>query len=51
MLSINDINSRINQEICHEALKELKDINLMDVYINCNSVKTRIENLGCVLEY
>jgi len=42
-LSMEDINARINQEICHEILEELTDAKLMCEYKDCNSVK-KIKN-------
>lgn len=49
-LSMQDINSRIKQEICYETLQELTDTKLMDEYKNCNSVKNEIKKLSDVLE-
>lgn len=49
-LSIQDINSRIKQEICYETLQKLTDTKLMNEYKNCNSVKNEIKKLSDVLE-
>ena len=37
-LSVEDINTRIKREVCHETLKELTDTKLMYEYKECNSV-------------
>lgn len=49
-LSMQDINSRIKQEICYETLEELTDTKLMNEYKNCNSVINEIKKLSDVLE-
>jgi hypothetical protein len=49
-LSMKDINTRIQKEICYKTLEELTDTNLIEEYKNCNSVKNEIKKLGCVLE-
>jgi len=49
-LSIEEINSRIKQEICYETLENLTDEKLMSEYKNCNSVKNEIKKLSDVLE-
>ena len=49
-LSMEDINTRIKQEICYETLEELTDIKLMCEYKYCNSVKNEIKKLSEVLE-
>jgi hypothetical protein len=49
-LSMEDINTRIKQEICYETLEELTDAKLMSEYKDCNSVKNEIKKLGDVLE-
>lgn len=49
-LSIQDINSRIKQEICYETLQKLTDTKLMNEYKNCKSVKNEIKKLNDVLE-
>jgi len=49
-LSIEDINTRIKQEICYKTLEELTDAKLMYEYINCNSVKNEIKKLSNILE-
>ena len=48
-LSMEDINTRIKQEICYEALEELTDAKLMCEYKDCNSVKNEIKKLSDVL--
>lgn len=47
---IDEINSRIKEEICYKSLEQLTDVNLMDEYKSCNSVKNEIQKLGNVLE-
>jgi len=49
-LSIEDINTRIKQEICYETLEELTDTKLISEYKDCNSVKNQIKKLGNVLD-
>ena len=49
-ISIDDINIRINTEICYETLENLTDTNLIYEYKNCNSVKNKIKNLEDILE-
>ena len=49
-LSINDINTRIKQEVCYKTLEELTDIKLMCEYKDCISVKNKIKKLSDVLE-
>jgi hypothetical protein len=48
-LSIEEINTRITQEICHETLDKLSDTNLMGDYVECDSVKNKIAKLNHVL--
>jgi len=48
-LSMEDINTRIKQEVCYETLEELTDIKLMCEYKDCNSVKNEIKKLSDVL--
>ena len=49
-LSMDEINARINEEICHATLEELTDQKLLCEYKECNSVKNQIQKLGDVLE-
>ena len=44
------INLRIKQEICYKTLEELTDINLMDEYKKCKSVKNEIKKLEYILK-
>lgn len=48
--SMEDINTRIKQEICYETVAALTDEKLMDEYTKCNSVKKRIKKLEDVLD-
>ena len=47
---MEEINERIQQEICHKTLQDLSDKNLMGEYIECKSVKNKIKLLENVLE-
>jgi len=49
-LSMENINTRIKQEVCYETLEELTDAKLMCEYKDCNSVKNKIKKLSDVLE-
>lgn len=49
-LSIDYINNRINQEICHNVLLQLSDEQLINEYKECNSVKNKIKTLGLVID-
>jgi hypothetical protein len=49
-LSMENINSRIQEEICYETLKELSDLNLIDQYKECESVKNEIKKLENILK-
>ena len=49
-LCMEDINTRIKQEVCYETLEELTDSKLMCEYKNCNSVKNEIQKLSDILE-
>jgi hypothetical protein len=49
-LSVEEINSRIKQEICYDTLNKLSEQALMDEYRNCASVRNEINKLGHVLE-
>lgn len=49
-LSIDYINNRINQEICHNVLSQLSDEKLINEYKECNSVKNKIKTLGLVID-
>ena len=48
-LSIEDINARIKQEVCHETINALTDEALITQYKNTKSVKKNIQNLSEVL--
>ncbi len=47
---INNINSRIKLEFCIDICNQLKDINLIDTYKECLSVKNKIKKLISILE-
>lgn len=49
-LSLEDINTRIKQELCYKTLEELSDTKLMCEYQDCNSVKNEIKKLSDILE-
>lgn len=50
MTDIDYINSRIKKEICYKTIEELKDENLINEYIKCNSVKNKIKKLEYILD-
>ncbi len=47
---IQEINKRIEGEICYETIEKLKDINMMEEYKKCQSVTKAIEKLDKILE-
>jgi len=49
VLSMEDLNARIEQEVCYTTLEELTDAALMCEYKNCKSVKNNIKKLSDVL--
>lgn len=49
-MDIDELNSRIQKEICHDVLNQLSDESLMCEYKNCNSVKNQINILKGILE-
>ena len=49
-LSIEEINARIRQEICHTTIDHLTDANLMYEYKKCPSVKNQIIQLENILK-
>ena len=48
-LSLEYINTRIQQEICHDTIEALTDAKLINDYIQCNSVQMEIQKLRDVL--
>lgn len=48
-LSMEDINTRIKQEVCYETLEELTDSKLMCEYKECKSVKNVLKYVGDIL--
>jgi hypothetical protein len=50
MDELNKINKRIKDEICYNTIKILDDNNLIDEYIDCNSVKKEINKLEQILK-
>jgi len=46
---MEEINTRIKKEVCHKTLDELTDVNLMNEYNNCNSVKIEKNKLCEIL--
>jgi hypothetical protein len=48
-LSMENINTRITQEVCHETLEKLTDVKLLCDYKDCKSVKNEIKKLSEVL--
>jgi hypothetical protein len=49
-LTIEDINSRIINEISYDTIEKLKDNNLINEYKECKSVQNSIEKLTDILE-
>lgn len=49
-LSIENINTRIKQEVCYKTLEELTDVKLMCEYKDCKSFKNNIKILSEVLK-
>ncbi len=49
-LSIEYINNRISQEFCEKTIDMLKDEQLMEMYMNSNSVKIAVKTLKNILE-
>jgi len=47
---IQEINKRIEYEICHETIEKLKDINMMEEYKKCQSVINQIDKLDKILD-
>ena len=50
MSEMEEINARIKNEICYDTLEMLTDVNMMDEYKECESVKKQIQTLGDVLD-
>jgi hypothetical protein len=50
VLSLYDINTRINKEYCVDTVIKLKDYNLMNEYNECKSVKKEINKLTEILD-
>ena len=49
-LYMEEINERINKEICYKTLEELTDEKLMPHYKECNSVKNEIKKFQDILD-
>lgn len=49
-LSLVSINNRIKFEVCRETIEKLKDMNLLDVYLKCDSVKNKVSKLTSILK-
>lgn len=49
-MSIKEINDRIEKEICNETIDKLSDMNLLDEYKECGSVKNKITTLKTILK-
>lgn len=47
---MEDLNRRIDEEICRKTIAELSDQSLMDEYKNCPSVKRRISVISDILD-
>lgn len=49
-ITMEDINTRIKQEICYKTIEELTDEKLLCEYKECNSVKKAINELSNILD-
>jgi hypothetical protein len=49
MLSIEEVNAKIKEGICHETIEKLDDAILMPEYKECDSVKNEITKLSNIL--
>ncbi len=49
-LSLESINRRIKYEVCHDTIEKLQDVNLLDIYLRCNSVKNKVSRLTSILK-
>jgi hypothetical protein len=47
---MEEINERIENEICYETINKLKDENLLSEYMKCKSVKNEIKKLENILD-
>jgi hypothetical protein len=47
---MEEINTRIKNEICFETINELMDDKLMSNYLSCDSVKNKIKKLNSILD-
>jgi hypothetical protein len=50
LINLEYINNRINKEVCDETINKLKDINLLNEYKECKSVKNEIKKLDSILQ-
>lgn len=49
-LSLESINRRIQYEVCHDTIEKLQDVNLLDIYLKCTSVKNKVSRLTSILK-
>jgi hypothetical protein len=49
MISIDELNTKIKEDICHETIEKLCDAKLMPEYKECDSVKNEITRLSNIL--
>jgi hypothetical protein len=49
MISIDELNTKIKEDICHETIEKLCDAKLMPEYKECYSVKNEITRLSNIL--
>jgi len=49
-LNLEEINTLIKEQICYETIDKLTDINLLQAYIESNSVKKNIKYLETILK-
>lgn len=49
-LTLQDINEQINNTFCEDTIFSLSDENLLEDYLNCNSVRKKVSQLENLLE-
>jgi len=49
-INLDDINKRIDKEICYDTINKLKDTYLINEYKECKSVQNAIKKLGLILD-
>lgn len=49
-ISLEDINNKINTDVCYNTISKLTNDNLINEYKECNSVQNEIKKLNSILE-